>query len=183
MSSSLIVCGGKMRVASPEWTPAFSTCSEIAWATTWGKEPHGQRISIKKLWMIQYCDKIFLERDSLKGNYTNLSILSYSIHFDFPSALDEFRHHNRMVLNLKKKDKSGEIPTWELIAIIHSGRLDFLPALTPQKIKKTNIPVTPWQPLVKTFSVQLDRKLRSWLSHCTERKQIKTFYYFQPIRV
>lgn len=137
MSSSLIVCGGKMRVASPEWTPAFSTCSEIAWATTWGKEPHGQRISIKKLWIIQYCDKIFFERDSLKGNYTNLSILSYSIHFDFPSALDEFRHHNRMVLNSKQKDKSGEIPTWELIATIDSGRLDFLPALTPQKIKKS----------------------------------------------
>ena len=29
-----IVCVGKMRVASPLWTPAFSTCSQMAWQTT-----------------------------------------------------------------------------------------------------------------------------------------------------
>ena len=35
ISSLLSVCGGRINVASPEWTPAFSTCSVMAWATTW----------------------------------------------------------------------------------------------------------------------------------------------------
>ena len=31
----LMLWVGSIRVASPEWTPASSTCSVMAWATTW----------------------------------------------------------------------------------------------------------------------------------------------------
>lgn len=38
MAPWLMVCVGSIRVASPEWTPASSTCSEMAWEMTWPKE-------------------------------------------------------------------------------------------------------------------------------------------------
>ena len=34
---SVTVWEGKIKVASPEWTPAFSTCSDIAWTITYRK--------------------------------------------------------------------------------------------------------------------------------------------------
>jgi hypothetical protein len=33
-----MVCVGSIRVASPEWTPASSTCSEMAWEMTCQKK-------------------------------------------------------------------------------------------------------------------------------------------------
>lgn len=38
MAPWLMVCVGSIRVASPEWTPASSTCSEMAWEITWPRE-------------------------------------------------------------------------------------------------------------------------------------------------
>lgn len=38
MAPWLMVWVGSIRVASPEWTPASSTCSEMAWEITWPKE-------------------------------------------------------------------------------------------------------------------------------------------------
>ena len=38
MAPWLMVCVGSIRVASPEWTPASSTCSEMAWEMTGPKD-------------------------------------------------------------------------------------------------------------------------------------------------
>ena len=40
VASSVMVCVGSMCVASPLWTPAFSTCSHIAWQITCDKKHH-----------------------------------------------------------------------------------------------------------------------------------------------
>ena len=62
-----------MSVASPEWTPAFSTCSLTAMHTTWGE---GGRLS----------------------RCTHLPIRSYSIHIYLLGLKDELGDDHRVVL-------------------------------------------------------------------------------------